>query len=191
MEADERRLMRGVWQQMIYRCHQSNHRAYKWYGARGIRVCEEWRSSFEAFASYMGSKPGPEYSIDRINNDGNYEPGNVRWATRSQQTNNSRSRMDGTGEFISYEFTPLDTGGDMVLQLDKRELEIVDLIARGFKTTEIATELGIGQRTVELRRNQIAQRIGIPTRMLVLWVGRHVEIDFAAFVVPLAPQEVV
>lgn len=72
---------------MKKRCTNPNSRNYKRYGGRGITVCERWQS-FENFFSDMGKKPSPEHSIDRINNDGNYEPSNCRWATRIQQREN-------------------------------------------------------------------------------------------------------
>lgn len=76
---------------MLHRCYNKNYKQYKDYGGRGIRVSGEFFYSFKAFVEYMGEKPGPEYSIDRIDNDGNYERGNLRWATKRQQMLNRRS----------------------------------------------------------------------------------------------------
>lgn len=81
-----------AWIDMRRRCNDPLHPAYKNYGARGIRVCDEWQDSFESFIAHVGNKPSPDLSIDRINNDGNYEPGNVKWATALQQTRNRRKR---------------------------------------------------------------------------------------------------
>jgi hypothetical protein len=75
---------------MIRRCHNTNHHAYPRYGGRGIHVCDRWRNSFEAFLEDVPPRPGPEYSLDRIDNDRGYEPGNVRWATATQQARNTR-----------------------------------------------------------------------------------------------------
>jgi len=61
---------------------------------RGISVCDEWRNSFAAFHSYIGDKPTPKHSLDRINNDGNYEPGNVKWSTPKEQANNRRNSLN-------------------------------------------------------------------------------------------------
>lgn len=81
------------WRHLRQRCHDPNHRDYANYGGRGIRVCDEWRASFSAFVAHVGARPSREHSIDRINNDGNYEPGNVRWATRSVQMTNTRRSL--------------------------------------------------------------------------------------------------
>lgn len=76
---------------MNRRCSDRTRKTWPDYGGRGITVCPEWRESFEAFFLDVGRRPGPAYSIDRINNDGHYRPGNVRWATQKEQQRNRRS----------------------------------------------------------------------------------------------------
>ena len=76
---------------MVNRCSNRNPQYWLYYGARGITVCERWRQSFVNFLADVGPRPdGPRWSLDRINNDGNYEPGNVRWATPKEQAANRR-----------------------------------------------------------------------------------------------------
>lgn len=80
-----------AWDGMKRRCHQPNCESYWKYGARGITVCDEWRHDFLAFYNHIGPKPSPEHSVDRFPNKfGNYEPGNVRWATYIEQARNTR-----------------------------------------------------------------------------------------------------
>lgn len=83
-----------VWKAMKGRCSNPTARHYPDYGGRGIRVCEEWDKSFQAFFDDMGPRPNKHYSLDRKNNDGNYEPSNCRWATPKEQANNRRQRRD-------------------------------------------------------------------------------------------------
>lgn len=78
-----------IWQAMLNRCRNANQPNYANYGGRGIKVCERWLS-IENFISDMG-RPDEDQSIDRIDNDGNYEPGNCRWASRKQQNRNKNS----------------------------------------------------------------------------------------------------
>lgn len=92
---------------MTNRCENPNHPSFKGYGGRGIRVCKEWlgRGGFARFYAHVGKRPSAEYSIDRIKNNLGYEPGNVHWATRDQQMNNTRANhwieIDGERKTVS------------------------------------------------------------------------------------------
>jgi hypothetical protein len=79
----------NIWRHMMARCTKADRSDFHYYGGRGIKVCDRWQT-FENFLADMGPRPSPKHSLDRINNDGNYEPSNCRWATKGQQARNSR-----------------------------------------------------------------------------------------------------
>lgn len=79
-----------VWAFMLRRCYESADKSYSRYGGRGIRVCKKWHE-FAAFLSDMGSRPTPNHTLERINNDGDYQPGNCTWDTRKAQSRNRPS----------------------------------------------------------------------------------------------------
>ena len=81
----------GIWRQMIGRCTNEKLPGFYKYGGRGIKVCHRWQESFQAFLADVGPRPSVAHSLDRRNNDGHYEPDNVRWATRSEQNRNTRT----------------------------------------------------------------------------------------------------
>lgn len=86
----------NIWTAMKQRCHNPNFRFYANYGGRGIAVCERWRKSFEAFYADMGPRPSKQHTLDRLDNDGNYEAGNVAWRTWSEQNSNRRPQLRET-----------------------------------------------------------------------------------------------
>jgi len=90
-----------TWVNMIVRCENEHHRKYHLYGGRGIKVCQQWRESFEAFLADMGERP-PGKTIDRKNPDGDYDKSNCRWATWLEQQRNRRNnrRLTFSGETL-------------------------------------------------------------------------------------------
>lgn len=81
-----------AWNDMKQRCLNKKKKNYKDYGGRGIKICKQWLS-FDCFYRDMGARPSPNHSLDRINNNGNYDPNNCRWATKKEQNRNTRGNI--------------------------------------------------------------------------------------------------
>lgn len=94
-----------VWVAMRQRCSNPQMKCFKNYGGRGITVCKRWEDSFANFYEDMGPRPSKYLSIERINNDGNYEPDNCKWATRVEQNNNTRRNKANKVSAICHQVT--------------------------------------------------------------------------------------
>jgi len=81
----------AAWRHMLERCYRPSAAKYPQYGGRGVTVCDSWRKSFANFFADMGRAPTSRHEVDRRDNEGNYEPGNCRWATRKEQCRNKRT----------------------------------------------------------------------------------------------------
>jgi hypothetical protein len=126
------------------RCLNPKVESYKDYGARGVTICEEWRKDFSAFYRCVGARPSPLHSIDRYpNNDGHYEPGNVRWATKEQQVANRRNTARAV---VDGESIPL---AEACRRLDLNYNAVWMRISRG---TTPETAIALVQRVPQRRR---------------------------------------
>lgn len=122
-----------TWAQMRGRCYNKKHDSFNNYGGRGITVCERWKK-YQNFLADMGRAPSTEHSIDRKNNNGNYEPGNCRWATKKEQSNNTRKNR-----FLEYkgQFKTISQWSDLLNrkhQIVRNRLHIGWSIERALET---------------------------------------------------------
>lgn len=120
---------------MKQRCYYQKNKRYNRYGGRGITVCHRWLESFENFLADMGEKPSDDHSIERIDNNGNYEPGNCRWATRVEQANNRKNntRIEINGRIQNLTQWSKESGINrtVILRRLKRGITGIKLITKG------------------------------------------------------------
>lgn len=131
-----------IWQLMKYRCYSKKCKQYKYYGARGVVVCDRWKHSFENFNEDMGDRPTTNLTLDRFPNmDGNYEPSNCRWATMKEQCANRRSNIwinyNGKSMIVSEWATILKTNQSNMSRMLKSKSfsEVYDFYNNKLKKT--------------------------------------------------------
>lgn len=131
---------KAIWYSIISRCHRVKDRGYARYGGRGIEVCQRWRDSYDAFVEDMGPRPSPEHTLDRIDNDGGYNPLNCRWANYTEQANNKRNSffLTHAGETLTVSQWAVRLGvtKSAILNRLKRGLSEAETLSRPFRAKQ-------------------------------------------------------
>jgi hypothetical protein len=195
-----------IWKQMIRRCTQPKTKHYHRYGGRGITVCDRWQASFETFYLDMGPRPSPQHSLDRINNDANYEPTNCRWATRDVQSQNrsdvQRITFGGHTRTWMEWSEHLGVASNTLSRRRKLGWPLEDVLSTPFGVRRAATA---GKTKVPVMQRQDAspgywawagmkQKCSKPTNVnYALYGGRGIKVcdrwsDFSAFQKDMGPR---
>jgi DNA-binding CsgD family transcriptional regulator len=155
---EERKPTYHIWRGMVRRCFSPLCAEYRFYGAKGVKVCDRWLH-FPHFIEDMGLRPSG-LSIDRIDPTGDYQPGNCRWATLYQQaTENRRKRPVAVSGFSN---------------LSNRQLQTATLLHRGLPAREIAVALGVSHQTARSYVKSLYKRVGTHNRAeIILWMERR------------------
>lgn len=122
-----------AWQAIKDRCYRAKNKAFKNYGGRGIQMCERWFKSFQAFYEDVGPRPSPQHSIERIQNEHHYEPGNVKWATRAEQMRNRRANTYLTLNGVTMCLV------DWCAQVNKRPSTVCERLKAGWSVEDALT----------------------------------------------------
>lgn len=160
-----------VWTNMISRCTNDQHKAWSNYGGRGIRVADEWLGApgWWRFLLHVGGRPGAGYDLDRIDNDGNYEPGNVRWTTRKANTRNKRTNaLVDLGDEVITKAEAAERAGISSALLHWR-------LRRGWTIEDAMAPAGLRRHIAADARRAKAERLTIGSESLSIpeWAKRH------------------
>lgn len=116
----------SAWKAMISRCENHNNQSYKWYGGKGIKVCDRWRNDYTKFLEDMGRKPTPKHTLGRLNDKGDYDPLNCEWQTWTKQLRTSKNAK--------------------LTMVKAREIRM--LYGRGYSSGDLAKEFGVTRTTI-------------------------------------------
>lgn len=155
------------WRDMRSRCERRSHPAFKDYGERGISICERWRTDFWAFFQDMGERPSEDHSLDREDNDGNYEPSNCRWATAAEQMSNTRRNI----------FVETPSGTLTAAQADRAGVINAAALAVANLCRRNAGESAIGQRSSHRRGDVLVKVDGEQVRLVDYCRAKGVDVD--------------
>lgn len=161
---------------MLERCYSRKDKYYHLYGGRGIKVCERWKSSFENFYEDMGPRPF-KHSLDRIDNDGNYEPSNCRWAKSIIQANNRRSNrkisFNGKIQTISEWGRELGLNKSVIRNRLERGYSVEESLIVGKKSTKEIANKKFNVNDNDFTMRQWAELLNIDFDSLRVYVSRH------------------
>ena len=163
------------WQDMKSRCTNPNNKQYHDYGGRGIKICEEWKVSFMKFLADMGEKPTKKHTLDRINNNGNYEACNCRWALRNIQNRNRRDNVKYKGETASEASIRLGGG----VKLVSKRISDGWSIKKAF-TTPVKKELKYKGETA----SEASRRLGGHSNLIAMRINQRGWSKKKAFTTP-------
>lgn len=180
------------------RCLREKCKSYPSYGGRGILVAAEWLASFDQFLAHVGKRPSPDHSLDRYpDNDGGYEPGNVRWATREEQARNTRKVKLSGGDVV--EIRRLLADGGAILHVARAFGVAAATVARirhgrGWKGVAEDVEIPAKDAAIEFRgarrsREEMCAEFGIPRKVFNLRMAAQWSLE-KALSTPVRPRRI-
>lgn len=179
-EAGKRRTPEyATWANIIGRCGNQKNPAYKWYGAKGVRVCDRWRHDYATFLADMGRRPSAKHSIDRFPDPtGEYGPGNCRWATMQEQQRNRRNNRHATIGGVKKTLVEWSEVSGVKLSTLALRLRSGTSPERAINPTPIRNVL-VTYEGETMTVSELARRTGIPDNSLKRRLDRHGDVSVA------------
>lgn len=176
-----------VWGGIKARCYNENHEHYANYGGRGIKMCPEWKDDFEQFYKDMGKCPEDKTSIDRIDNDGDYEPNNCRWATQMEQNHNTRMNVwlehDGKRMVFNEWMRELRVSESFINDRLRKGISFSEVVRQAKEFREKVKEGDNGRtRWIEydgkkMKLQDWVEELKIPRTTLIAWLNKDIPME--------------